>query len=151
MAIRQIEIQRFSVTSSKSFEEVLAAVDAAVGHPDLNELRRTLGSTTTYAAMENPLARSLDRLASWSSFVFDHGEILRKKPAKGTSRIVRLVVATLSMKQMVEHVPDAGSYAPATFLIDEPWDVVPLTYDTMEQRSRSLQKPYGFERREESR
>jgi hypothetical protein len=32
MAARQIEIQRFSVNSSKSFEEVLAAVDAAVGH-----------------------------------------------------------------------------------------------------------------------
>jgi hypothetical protein len=35
------------------------------------------------------------------------------------------------MKQMVEHGPDAGSYAPATILIDERPDGVPLSYDRM--------------------
>jgi len=35
MATRQIEIQRFSVTSSKSFEEVLAAVEQPWGTPTL--------------------------------------------------------------------------------------------------------------------
>jgi hypothetical protein len=35
------------------------------------------------------------------------------------------------MKQMVEHVPDAGSYAPVTILIDERCDGVHLSYDTM--------------------
>jgi hypothetical protein len=53
MATLQIEIQRFSPTSSKSFETVVAAaVYAAVEHPDLNKFRRKLGSTKTYAAME---------------------------------------------------------------------------------------------------
>jgi uncharacterized protein (DUF302 family) len=45
---------------------------------------------------------------------------------------VRLVIGNpLIMKQMVEHVPDAGSYAPVTILVDERPDGVHLSYDTM--------------------
>ena len=43
------------------------------------------------------------------------------------------------MKEMVKHVPDAGSYAPVTILIDERDDGVHLSYDKME----SYLLPYG--------
>ena len=53
MATLQIEIQPFSLTSSKSFGTVVGvAAHAALGHPDLNNFRRKLGSTKRYAAME---------------------------------------------------------------------------------------------------
>lgn len=45
----------------------------------------------------------------------------------------------LIMKQMVEHVPDAGWYAPVTILIDERSDGVHLSYDRM----ASFLVPYG--------
>ncbi len=35
------------------------------------------------------------------------------------------------MSSMVQHVPDAGSYAPVTILIDERSDGVHLSYDRM--------------------
>jgi hypothetical protein len=35
------------------------------------------------------------------------------------------------MKEMVKYVPDAGSYAPVTILIDERPDGVHLSYDRM--------------------
>jgi hypothetical protein len=35
------------------------------------------------------------------------------------------------MKEMAKHVPDAGSYAPVTVLVDERGDGVHLTYDRM--------------------
>jgi hypothetical protein len=35
------------------------------------------------------------------------------------------------MSQMVQHAPDAGSYAPVTILIDEGQDGVRLSYDRM--------------------
>jgi len=35
------------------------------------------------------------------------------------------------MRRMAEHVPDAGSYAPVTILIDERLDGVHLSYDRM--------------------
>jgi len=40
---------------------------------------------------------------------------------------------------MVKHVPDAGSYAPVTVLVDERADGVRLSYDRM----ASFQSPYG--------
>jgi hypothetical protein len=43
------------------------------------------------------------------------------------------------MKQMATHVPDAGSYAPVTVLVDERADGVHLSYDRMQ----SFLKPYG--------
>jgi len=43
------------------------------------------------------------------------------------------------MKEMAKHVPDAGSYAPLTVLVDERDDVVLLSYDRM----ASLLAPYG--------
>ena len=38
----------------------------------------------------------------------------------------------LIMKEMVKHVPDAGSYAPVTILVDERPDGVHVSYDKME-------------------
>jgi len=37
----------------------------------------------------------------------------------------------LIMKEMVKHVPDAGSYAPVTILIEERPDSVRISYDRM--------------------
>jgi hypothetical protein len=43
------------------------------------------------------------------------------------------------MKEMAKHVPDAGSYAPVTVIVDERADGVHLSYDRM----ASLLTPYG--------
>ena len=43
------------------------------------------------------------------------------------------------MSQMVQHVPDAGSYAPVTILIDQRPDGVYLSYDRM----ATFLAPYG--------
>ena len=43
------------------------------------------------------------------------------------------------MKEMARHVPDTGSYAPVTILVDERPDGVHLSYDKM----ASLLAPYG--------
>ena len=135
-----IEMQRFSVTSSKPFEKVLAAVDAAVGHPDGAEFHRKLGAANTYAAMEK-IVNEVVGVSGLIEFIrFDLGEVLRKEHGDRAPRIIRLIVGNpLIMKQMVEHVPDAGSYAPVTILIDERPDGVHLSYDTM----ASALAPYG--------
>jgi uncharacterized protein (DUF302 family) len=70
----------------------------------------------------------------------DHGAILRKETALSTPKIVRLVIGNpLIMKEMAKHVPEAGSYAPVTVLVDERGDSVHLSYDRM----ASLLAPYG--------
>jgi uncharacterized protein (DUF302 family) len=63
---------------------------------------------------------------------FDHGAVVRKGTGRGTPRMIRFVIGNpLIMRQMVQHVPDAGSYAPVTILIDERPDGVHLSYDRM--------------------
>jgi uncharacterized protein (DUF302 family) len=53
--------------------------------------------------------------------------------------VFRLVIGNpLIMREMVKHVPDAGSYAPVTILIDERPDGVHISYDRM----ASLLAPY---------
>jgi uncharacterized protein (DUF302 family) len=55
-------------------------------------------------------------------------------------KIVRLVIGNpLVMKEMAKHIPDAGSYAPVTVLVDERSDGVHLSYDRM----TSFLTPYG--------
>ena len=57
-----------------------------------------------------------------------------------TSKITRLVIGNaLIMKERAKHVPDAGSYAPVTVLVDERSDGVHPSYDRM----ASLLGTYG--------
>jgi uncharacterized protein (DUF302 family) len=42
-----------------------------------------------------------------------------------------LIGNPLIMKEMAKHVPDAGSYAPVTVLVDDRADGVHLSYDRM--------------------
>ena len=132
MAIKEIQVQRFTITSSGPFEAVLARIDAAVGHPDMTTFRPGLSSAATYAELEKVVERAIGSSGLMEFARFDLGEVLRKQHGPQAPRIVRLVVGNpLIMKQMVEQVPDAGSYAPVTILIDERADGVHLSYDRM--------------------
>jgi uncharacterized protein (DUF302 family) len=141
MTTRQIQVQRFSVTSSKSFDEVVAGVDAAIGHPHIKAFSSEVATAKTYSELEEVVHRVLGPSDLMEFTRFDLGAILRKE--KGTARnSLRLVAGNpLIMKRMVEHPPDAGSYAPVTILIDERTDGVHLSYDRM----ASLLDPYGNE------
>jgi hypothetical protein len=43
--IGKAEIERFSVTSSKPFESVVSALEAAVGRPDMGEFFQAVGGS----------------------------------------------------------------------------------------------------------
>ena len=62
----------------------------------------------------------------------DHGAVVRKETGRDTPRIIRFIIGNpLIMVEMAKHVPDAGSYAPVTVLVDERPDGVHLSYDRM--------------------
>jgi uncharacterized protein (DUF302 family) len=70
----------------------------------------------------------------------DHGAVLRKETGLTTPKMVRLVIGNpLVMKEIAKLVPEVGSYAPVTVLVDERADGVHLSYDRM----ASLLAPYG--------
>ena len=69
----------------------------------------------------------------------DHGAVIRKATDRDNPRMVRLILGNpLIMQQMATYVPDAGSYAPVTVLVDERSDGVHISYDRM----ASLLAPY---------
>jgi uncharacterized protein (DUF302 family) len=132
MTTMPISVQRFSATSSKPFGEVVKALEASIGHPDMSAFRRDVGSAKTYADLEKVVQEVSGPSGLMEFTRFDLGEILRKERGEKAPRILRFVVGNpLIMKQMVEHVPDAGSYAPVTILVDERPDGVHLSYDRM--------------------
>jgi uncharacterized protein (DUF302 family) len=140
MMIRKFEIDRFSVTSSKPFEVVVAGLKAAVGQPDILELFRAFDRARTFAELENAVQKRLGRTGLMLFMEFDLGAILRKETGLSTPKIVRFLIGNpLIMKEMVQHLPEAGSYAPVTILVDERTDGVHLSYEKM----ASLLAPYG--------
>lgn len=140
MTTRRIEMERFSLISSKPFQAVLAALKAAVGHPDMAEFAKAAKGARTFAELEDVVRRGLGETGLMMFMELDHGAILRNETGLDTPRIVRLLIGNpLIMKEMAKRVPDAGSYAPVTILLDERPDGVHLTYDRMS----SLLAPYG--------
>jgi uncharacterized protein (DUF302 family) len=139
MSTRRIEIVRVSVTTSKPFEAVVAALKAGVGRLDLVALAQASKSPSAFAELEEVINRDMGKTGLMLFVEFDHGAVLRKETGLDKPRIVRLVIGNpLVMKEMAKHVPDAGSYAPVTVLVDEREDGVHLSYDKMV----SLLAPY---------
>jgi uncharacterized protein (DUF302 family) len=138
--IRKIEIERFSLTTSKPFDEVIAGVNAAIGHPDMAEFGRSTHEARSFAELKSVVERSLGKAGLMLFMQLDHGAIVRKETGRDTPKIIRFVIGNpLIMKEMAKHVPDAGSYAPVTVLVDERADGVHLSYDKM----ASLLAPYA--------
>src|SRR6266446_5642627 len=140
MSTRRIEVERFSVTTSKPFEEVVAALKAGIGQLDLVAFAAESQAPRAFADLEHVITRRMGPTGLMLFLEFDHGAVLRKETGLDVPKIVRLVIGNpLVMKEMAKHVPDAGSYAPVTVLVDERRDGVHLSYDRMV----SLLKPYG--------
>ena len=132
MAIRQMSVDRFSVISSRSFQEVVAAVDQKIGHPDMDKFGREVASSRTEDELENVVQAAVGPTDLMEFLRLDIGGVLRKELGEGAPRSLRFIVGNpLIMKQMAKFVPDAGSYAPVTILIDERSDGVHLSYDRM--------------------
>ncbi len=130
--IRKIEVERFSLTSSKTFDEVLAGVNAAIGHPDMAEFARSTHEAHSFAELKSAVEKGLSEAGLMLFMQLDHGAVLRKETGRDTPRIIRFIIGNpLIMKEMTKHVPEAGSYAPVTVLVDERADGVHLSYDRM--------------------
>jgi hypothetical protein len=140
MAIRQIVVDRLSIVSSKPFPQVVAAIEAAIGHPDMRELWKNVAATESWQEVEQVINSALGPSGFMEFARFNHGQFILKERSANAPNILRIVLGNpLIMRQMAEHVPDAGSYAPVTVLVDERQDGVHLSYNLM----ASYLAPYG--------
>ncbi|MGM4893511.1 DUF302 domain-containing protein [Tardiphaga sp. 709] len=140
MKIEKVEVERLSLTSAKPFDAVVAAFKSAIGQPDIVEFFKASRAADSFPELERVVQGALGRTGFMLFAEFDLGAVLRLESSSKTPSSMRFVVGNpLIMKEMVKHVPDAGSYAPVTILIDERSDGVHLSYDRME----SYLLPYG--------
>jgi uncharacterized protein (DUF302 family) len=124
----------------RPFDSVVAAVNAAIGHPDMGDLERKIAAAKNYDELERVVQPVLGKYGLMEFIRFDMGMILAKARGSGAPKSIRIIMGNhLIMQAMMQHVPDAAAYAPVTVLIDERADGVHLSYDTM----ASLLAPYG--------
>jgi uncharacterized protein (DUF302 family) len=127
-----IEVERFSIVSSRPFEEIIATINAGIAQPDLAKLFPAVHQSNSVAQMESIIHEAIGAAGLMRFAQFDLGEVVRMGTNRDKPRIVRFLIGNpLIMKEMVKHVPDAGSYAPVTVLVDERADGVHLSYDRM--------------------
>ena len=101
--IRKIELERFSLTSTKPFEEVLAAINDAVDHPDMTDFWQSTLRAQTLAELEGTIQKVLGRSGLMLFVQFDHGGIVRKETGSDSPRMVRIVIGNpLIMKNTGE-------------------------------------------------
>ena len=102
MTTKRIEVQRFTVVSSKSFQDVLAKLDTAIGHPNMATFRNDMMSSKTFAELEAAVQKAIGSAGLMEFARFDLGEVLRRKLGERAPKSMRLVVGNpLIMAQMV--------------------------------------------------
>jgi uncharacterized protein (DUF302 family) len=140
MQTRQINVQRWSITSQKPFDAVVAAVEGEIGRPNILEFVARMTAATSYDEVQKVVHDSISEIGLMEFMRLDHGAVLAKAGVGGDPKSVRLIMGNpLIMQSMARLVPDAGTYAPVTVLIDQRPDGVHLSYDEM----ASFLAPYG--------
>jgi uncharacterized protein (DUF302 family) len=140
MEVRTVNVQRWSVVSQKPFENVVAAVEVAIGRPNMSEFAKDVAAAATYPEMREVVQNAVSEIGLMEFMRLDVGAVLAKAHPERNPKSIRLIIGNpLIMESMARLVPDAASYAPVTVLIDRRSDGVDLSYDEM----ASLLAPYG--------
>jgi hypothetical protein len=80
--IRKVEIERFSLTTAKPFDEIVAGVNAAIGHPDMAEFTRSTHEARSFAELKGAVEKGLSEAGLMQFIQFDHGAVWATMGAK---------------------------------------------------------------------
>jgi hypothetical protein len=64
MTIAKVEVDRFSITCSKPFEFVVAALKSAVGQPDIVEFFKAMSAAKSFPDLERVVQSTVGRTGS---------------------------------------------------------------------------------------
>src|SRR5260370_17135296 len=107
--IATVQIERFSLTSSRPFDEILAAIKAAIGHPDMVEFAKRTAATPSFPDFESIVREGLGTTGLMLFMELDHAAVIRKATGRDTPRMARLIIAYPPLlQQSTTHVPTSG-------------------------------------------
>src|ERR1700747_3399498 len=89
---KRINVDRVSVTSRKSLQDVLSKFDAAVGHPNIEEFWKRVSEPTTNVEMEKVVESALGPSGFMEFARFDHGGVVHKGKTGDDAKVFRLVI-----------------------------------------------------------
>lgn len=128
----EFHVRRFSMVSSRPFNEIVKRLTSTIGRPDLHVFHEAVVAAKSAADLEEVVKGAVGSSDLMEFARFDVGEVLRKERGGHGAKILRLIVGNpLIMKEVVKLVPDAAAYAPVTILVDKRGDGVHLSYDSM--------------------
>ena len=142
--VLDVMLRRHVLTSERPFAAVLDGIFSGISQPDIGALFAKLAVAASYEEFSS-LVRQAQGSAGLMRFLqLDLDNALALDPQacqQAGRRLVRLIAGNpVTMGQMSRHVPDAGSYAPVTILIEElPGGGTRVAYDTV----ASAIAPYG--------
>ena len=121
--VLEVRVRRHVFTSERPFAEIMDGIYGGISQPDIGNLFRELGASTSYEQFTT-LVRQAQGSAGLMRFLeLELDSALALDPRAQSSagrRLVRLIAGNpVTMGEMTRHVPDAGSYAPVTILIEE--------------------------------
>jgi hypothetical protein len=134
--VLEVQVRRHVFTSAWPFAEIMDGIYGGISQPDIVRLFRELAASTSYEQFTS-LVRQAQGSAGLMRFLeLELDSALAFDPqAQGSAgrRLVRLIAGNpVTMGEMTRHVPDAGSYAPVTILIEElPGGGTRLAYDSV--------------------
>ena len=133
--VLEVRVSRHVFVTERPFSNVINGVYEGISQPDIETLFGELAASTTYGQLSS-LVRQAQGSAGLMRFLqLDLSAVLSLDPeasGQASRRLVRLIAGNpVTMGQMTRHLPDAGSYAPVTILIDERPDEVHISYDRM--------------------
>jgi hypothetical protein len=125
--------KRLAVVSRRPFDEVVGKFNALIAHPEMRRFRADLQNANSANEVEQVVGVATRGFDLMEFMRLDLGYVVKRRFGSHAGRSLRILVGNpVTMSSMTTHVPDAGSYAPVTILIDERPDGVYLSYDTME-------------------
>ena len=126
-----VEVRRVTVTTSRSFDEVVAAVYAGLGRvADFGRVVRRWSEARDREEFDAVVAPVTGSSGLIEFISFDLGGVLAIRDPGRSRRMLRIIAGNpVTMSKMTATVPDAGSYAPVTILIVERPEGVTLSYD----------------------
>jgi uncharacterized protein (DUF302 family) len=119
----EVLVRRHVLESERSFSSVLEGIFSGITQPDISQLFSQLAASTSYEEFSS-LVREAQGSAGLMLFMrLDLDHALALDPQAGDRagrRLIRLIAGNpVTMGEMTRHVPDAGSYAPVTILVQE--------------------------------
>jgi hypothetical protein len=74
--IAKVEVERFSLISSRSFDKILAAIKAAIGHPDMVAFAKRTAAAPTFPEFESVVREGLGKTDLMLFMELDHGAVI---------------------------------------------------------------------------